>query len=89
VKGNDVISIYPNPVVSSFVNVAFEKVTPGKYTIELTDASGRKVINQVAEINGVQNQRVNLPRSTSSGMYMVRVINADGKAVFNDKIVVQ
>ncbi len=89
VKGNDVISIYPNPVVSSFVNVSFEKVTPGRYTIELTDASGRKVINQVAEINGVQNQRVNLPRSTSSGMYMVRVINADGKAVFNDKIVVQ
>jgi hypothetical protein len=89
VKGNDVISIYPNPVVNSFVNVSFEKVAPGKYTIELTDASGRKVINQVAEIKGVQNQRVNLPRSTSAGMYMVRVINADGKAVFNDKIVVQ
>lgn len=89
VKGNEVISIYPNPVVNSFVNVSFEKVTPGKYTIELTDASGRKVINQVAEIKGFQNQRVNLPRSTSAGMYMVRVINADGKSVFNDKIVVQ
>lgn len=89
VKGNSVISIFPNPVVSSYVNISFEKVTPGKYTIELTDASGRKVINQVAEITGVQNQRVNLPRSTSSGMYMVRVLNADGKAVFNDKIVVQ
>jgi hypothetical protein len=89
VKGNNLISVYPNPVANSFVNVSFEKVTPGKYTIELTDASGRKVLNQVAEISGVQSQRVNLPKTTSGGMYLVRVINADGKSVFNDKIVVQ
>lgn len=89
IKGNSAISVYPNPVASSFVNVAFEKVTPGRYTIELTDASGRKVLNQIAEINGVQSQRVNLPRTTAGGMYFIRVINADGKAVFNDKIVVQ
>lgn len=89
VKGNSAISVYPNPVASNFVNVAFEKVTPGRYTIELMDASGRKVLNQAAEINGVQNQKVNLPKSTAGGMYLIRVINADGKIVFNDKIVVQ
>lgn len=89
IKGNDAISVYPNPVASSFFNVYFEKVTPGKYTIELTDASGRKVVNQVAEIKGVQSQKISLPASTAGGMYLVRVINADGKAVFNDKIVVQ
>lgn len=89
VRGNEEISIYPNPVATRFVNVAFEKVTPGKYTVELTDASGRKVINYVAAVNGVQNQKINLPKSMTSGMYLVRVINADGKAVFNDKIVVQ
>ena len=89
VKGNGLISVYPNPVASSFVNVSFDKVVPGKYTIELTDASGRKVLNQVAEINGVQSQRVNLPKTTAGGMYLIRVINADGRSVFNDKIVVQ
>lgn len=89
VKGNNEISVYPNPVASSFINVSFAKVTPGKYTIELSDASGRKVISQVAEISGVQNQRINLPKSTAGGMYLVKVINADGKAVFNEKIVVQ
>jgi hypothetical protein len=89
VKGNNAISIYPNPVAIKYFNVSFEKVTPGKYTIELTDASGRKVINQVAEISGVQNQKVNLPKSASGGMYLVRVIDTDGKAIFTDKIVVQ
>jgi hypothetical protein len=89
IKGNDVISVYPNPVASSFFNVYFEKVAPGKYTVELTDASGRKVVNQVAEIKGVQSQKISLPSSTAGGMYLVRVINADGKAIFNDKIVVQ
>ncbi len=88
VKGN-AISIYPNPVAVKYFNVAFEKVTPGKYTIELTDVSGRKLINQVAEISGVQNQKVDLPKSASAGMYLVKVINADGKAIFTDKIVVQ
>ncbi|HEX6916083.1 MAG TPA: T9SS type A sorting domain-containing protein, partial [Chitinophagaceae bacterium] len=88
-KGNDRISIYPNPVSSGFVNVSFEKVTPGLYTIELTDASGRKVINQVAEITGVQQQRLTLPKSSAAGMYMIRVLNADGRSVFYEKIVVQ
>lgn len=89
VKGNDQISVYPNPVASSFINVSFEKITPGIYTIELLDASGRRVVNQVTEVTGVQSQRVNLPKSVSGGMYLVKVINADGKAVFHEKIVVQ
>lgn len=88
-KSNNIISIYPNPVALSYFNVSFEKATPGRYTIELTDASGKKVINQVAEITGVQNQRMMLPRSASGGMYLVRVVDADGKTVFSDKIVVQ
>jgi hypothetical protein len=88
-RGNDVISVYPNPVAASFFNVSFEKATPGKYTIELTDASGRKVTTQVADIKGVQNQQVALPRSTAGGIYMIRVLNADGKSVYTDKVVVQ
>jgi hypothetical protein len=89
VKGNDVISVYPNPVAAKFFNVAFEKITPGNYTIELTDVSGRKILNKVAAIEGIQSQKITLPGSTAAGMYLVRVINADGKTIFNDKIVVQ
>jgi methionine-rich copper-binding protein CopC len=89
IKGNDVISIFPNPVASSFFNVSFEKITPGKYTIELTDASGRKVVTQVADIKGVQNQKITIPQATAGGIYLVRVLSADGKSVFQDKIVVQ
>ncbi len=89
IRGNNVISVYPNPVSNRFFNVNFEKVTPGMYTIELTDVSGRKVLNNIVNITGVQNQRVNLPRSTSGGMYLVKVLSTDGKAVYQDKVVVQ
>jgi hypothetical protein len=89
VKGNDIISVYPNPVAAKFFNVAFEKITPGSYTIELTDVSGRKILNKVAAIEVIQSQKITLPASTAAGMYLVRVIDADGKTIFNDKIVVQ
>jgi hypothetical protein len=89
VKGNNLVSVYPNPVSTKFFNVAFEKIAPGKYTIELTDVSGRKIINEVADIKGIQSQKIALPGSAAAGMYLVRVINADGKTIFNDKIVVQ
>jgi len=83
------ISIYPNPVVVNYFNMAFDKVTPGKYTIELTDANGKRVLNQVTEIKGVQNQKISMPRSSAAGMYLVRVVDAEGKTVYTDKIVVQ
>lgn len=89
VRGNNVISVYPNPVETRYFNINFEKVLPGKYTIELTDVSGRKVLNQVVNINGVQAQRINLPRATNGGMYLIKVMGEDGKSVYNDKVVVQ
>ncbi len=89
VKGNDAISIYPNPAVNKNFQISFENVANGTYTIELSDASGRKVVNQKTTIGKFQTEKVKLPSSTTPGIYLVKVIDAKGKAVYNDKIVVE
>jgi hypothetical protein len=88
--GNNAISIYPNPAVNKTFSVQFQKVPAGAYTVELTDANGRKVLTKNVSISGLQNENMNLPKGTSAGLYLIKVIsNATGKSVYNDKVVVQ
>lgn len=90
VKGNSLISIYPNPAPNKQFNIQFEKIPAGRYNLLLTDASGRAVLVRSLNIgfNG-QMERVSLPRTSGSGMYMIKLTGEDNKTVYNDKIVVQ
>jgi hypothetical protein len=90
VKGNNLISIYPNPVPNKEFNVQFDKIPAGKYNLLLTDASGRSVLVRSLNIgfNG-QLEKIALPRTSGGGMYMVKLTGEDNKVVYNDKIVVQ
>ena len=90
VKGNNQVSIYPNPAPNKEFNVQFDKIPAGKYNLSLTDASGRIVMIRSLSIgfNG-QLEKVYLPRSSGGGMYMVKLTGEDNKVVYNDKIVVQ
>ena len=90
VKGNKMVSIYPNPVATKMFNVEFEKVPAGKYQLVLTDASGRNVLAQTLKINASgQLERINLPRTAGGGMYLIKLTGEDGKVIYSDKIVVQ
>ncbi|WP_207493930.1 T9SS type A sorting domain-containing protein [Aridibaculum aurantiacum] len=90
VKGNNAVSVYPNPVATRFFNISFEKVPVGQYTIALTDVSGRLVFNRALSINVPgQVEKINLPRSAAGGMYLLKVTGADKQTVYSDKIVVQ
>jgi hypothetical protein len=40
--------IYPNPVIGNEFNVVFDRQEAGKYTIALTDLTGRVIQNKVA-----------------------------------------
>lgn len=90
VKGNNAVSIYPNPVPNKAFSVQFDKVPAGKYNLVLTDASGRAVLTRSLSIgfNG-QIEKIALPRAAAQGMYMVKLTGDDNKVVYNDKIVVQ
>jgi hypothetical protein len=90
IKGNQAISIYPNPVANKNFSVQFDKVPVGKYNLVLTDASGRNVLSRALSI-GVKGQveRISIPQAASGGMYMVKLTGGDSKVVYNDKLVVQ
>ena len=87
--GNNAVSIYPNPAINKTFTVQFQKVPAGVYVVEMSDANGRKILAKTVTVNGMQNEKVNLPKSSAVGLYMIKVTNNSGKAVYNDKVVVQ
>jgi hypothetical protein len=89
VKLNNSISVYPNPVVNKTFAVQFDKLSAGNYSVELSDANGKRVITKTVVINGLQNEKINLPKGAASGLYFIKVTNNNGKSVYYDKVVVQ
>ncbi len=89
VKGNAVLSVYPNPAINKNFSIQFEKVPAGNYTIELTDISGRRVLNKTISVNGLQNEKLTMPKGTASGLYVIKVTDNTGKAIYSDKVAVQ
>ncbi|MCZ2224926.1 MAG: T9SS type A sorting domain-containing protein [Chitinophagales bacterium] len=83
------ISVYPNPVVNKTFAIQFDKLTTGNYSVEISDVNGRRVITKTVAINGTQNEKINLPRASVSGLYFIKVLNSNGKSVYYDKVVVQ
>ncbi len=89
VLGNEMVSVFPNPVANKVLTVKFDKIPAGKYNLTLLDASGKGVLARSLVINGFgQVERINLPK-TASGMYMLKLTGDSRKEFYNNKIVVQ
>lgn len=87
---NSKISMYPNPVTSNRVQLIFDDVEKGEYSIQLIDVSGKLLINKIVTISGNgQISYLDLHKAMSKGMYLVKVLNHDLKTVFADKVAVQ
>ncbi len=87
--GNDVISIYPNPVNGSHFKVTFDKSRAGKYDIALTDAQGRLIMNKRVNISSSkQVETIQMKLKPAGGMYMIKVSDGNKKSIFADKIVI-
>ena len=88
--GDGKINIYPNPVVNNQFVIQFNQLDAGSYTIQVTDVTGRQVVQQQVNVSGEnQAQTVKLNASASKGIYMVKVSDQSSKAVFTTKVVVQ
>lgn len=84
------VSIYPNPVTSGRFNVEFHTLSPGSYTIQVTDVMGRQVAQQLVSVTGDnQVQAINLADAKAKGVYLVKVLDAASKSVFSTKLIVQ
>ncbi|WP_018612149.1 T9SS type A sorting domain-containing protein [Segetibacter koreensis] len=90
VKGNEAVSVYPNPTTNRTFTVKFDKVPAGRYNLVLTDASGRNVITKPLNIAlPGQTEKVSLPRTSAGGMYLIKLTGGNKKVFYNDKLIVQ
>jgi len=89
---SNAVQIYPNPidVGTNQFKLQFNKLTPGNYTIELTDVNGKQVMMQRVTItNEGQVQTINLKKNTAQGIYLVKLADINNRSVFTQKLVVQ
>ncbi|HNP22929.1 MAG TPA: T9SS type A sorting domain-containing protein [Panacibacter sp.] len=87
VKGNSVISIFPNPVVNRTMNVAFDGIK-GKQNLQLVDAKGNIVYNKVVDVANKSVSTIALPSGITSGIYILKVSDANGRQQYSGKVVV-
>jgi hypothetical protein len=88
--GDHKINIFPNPVTNNQFTIRFNDLAAGSYTLQVTDVTGRQVLQQVVNIaSDNQSQVIKLPVSNAKGVYLVKVTDPDSKSEFSTKIVVQ
>ncbi len=83
------VSVYPNPAVGKNFNVSLNKLITGNYNLVLTDVNGKNVINKQINVNGLSMENVALPKAATAGVYMLRVVDAEGKTVSTNRVVIQ
>lgn len=84
------VSIFPNPVTENQFVIRFGQLEAGAYTVQVTDAMGRQVLQQQVNTSGENHvQKIQLAPSAAKGVYMVKVLDANNKAAYSSKIVVQ
>ncbi|RXK61507.1 T9SS type A sorting domain-containing protein [Lacibacter luteus] len=87
---NQKISMYPNPVTEYRFQLNFEETTTGIHTIQVMDISGKLLLNKIVNISGPgQFEGVELNKKISKGMYFVKVLNSELKAVYTSKFILQ
>ncbi len=83
------VKIFPNPVTNKQVNLQFTQPLKGNYIVTITDVSGKQVQTTVLSLNGENNRSLNLNKAAGKGMYLIRLVDENGKSVMNQKLMVQ
>jgi PQQ-dependent dehydrogenase (s-GDH family) len=80
-----IIAMYPNPV-HDFINLRITSPGPSSLTVRIMDMQG-KIVYTKAEKTDVSTLELSVPvRQWPSQMYMVNVIDKDGKTLFSEKL---
>jgi hypothetical protein len=77
---NSSISIYPNPVKGTSINVLLSNQSKGEYQVKLINISGQVLYSgKIATNSGNSVLAVNIPSKLIPGMYQLEVITPEGK----------
>ena len=73
-----VISTYPNPVTGNLVNLKFNNLSSGNYSVYVASASGQAVYqSEIVHLGGSNTYPINLPGNLAVGPYMMRIVQPD------------
>jgi hypothetical protein len=74
------VNIFPNPIHrGNKINLQFSNLQKGRYTIFVSDISGRSIFSQTIEYNGGKTAySLPLKRTEAAGNYIVKITNEDG-----------
>lgn len=85
---NKATYLYPNPAKGN-AYISFSGQAAGKYQVMLYSADGKMLSTHSISLT-MANQTINLPLgNTAAGVYMVKVIDSNGKSVLQQKLVKQ
>lgn len=85
----NVVKVFPNPITNKQLNLQFTQPLQGNYTVAITDVSGKLVQTTSINLNGEGHRNLRLDKAAGKGLYMIRLVDENGKAVLNQKLVVQ
>jgi Secretion system C-terminal sorting domain len=87
---NDNISTFPNPTATSRFKINFDEMVNGNYVVMVTDLMGRQVYTKRVVIqNESQIETIDMQKKPSAGVYLVKVTDANNKAVYVNKLIVE
>lgn len=83
------IQIYPNPVTQKSLTTRLY-LDEGRYTLQILDIAGKQCVQSIIQLaHAGQANTIQLPAQTKAGVYLVKVLNAAGKGVVSQKLVVK
>ena len=87
----DSLKIYPNPVQkNNNFTLALKLKTPGRYFIQITDASGKLLLQkQIIASDKNYTENILADDRWSSGIYYIRVFNNNSKLISKNNFIIQ
>ena len=80
------VSIFPNPT-SGLININFYNQVDGDFSVKYTDAIGRVIVEEIKVSAGSSSYVSQVLTTLPAGVYFVEVINANGSAILQEKII--
>jgi hypothetical protein len=81
------VGVYPNPATDGKLTIQFGNFIPGKYVVQVADMQGKAVLQKELKISGSQTEGI-FVSSLSTGTYLLRVIDQDGKNLYTRNVVI-
>ena len=86
---SEFFTVAPNPVTGKIMYLQINSASTGKFVIQISDMSGRKVYNTVfSAASGLNNLSMNLPARIAPGLYMASLKSEVGK-IMTEKILIK